>query len=261
MDKNQGYVNKKYLEQAAQTFKSIKGYSYKMMSISAGDCVLDVGCGPGIDVLQLAKQVGPKGLAVGIDHDSQMIEEAKSLAQSEKVDEIVKLHVHDITSLPFENEYFDSCRSERVFMHLQNPLATLREMHRVTKVNGRVVVAESDWSSLSIDCDAVGTEKKIFQYHRDKIMASGYTGRSLFRFFRVTGFSEIDVNIFPVFTTDLRTFSDLVRLEYIEEQALSANAISKQELAKWREQLQHANEQGYFFCSMNVFIVAGTKYE
>ncbi len=261
MNNNQGYVNKKYLEQAAQTFKNIKAYSYEMMSISVGDCALDVGCGPGIDVLQLANQVGVKGLAVGIDHDSQMIEEAKSLAESENIAERVKFHVNDVTSLPFDNNYFDSCRSERVFMHLQNPLATLREMHRVTKTNGRVVVAESDWSSLSIDCDAVGTEKKIFQYHRDKIMASGYAGRSLFRFFRITGFSEIDIRIFPVFTTDLSAFSDLVRLEYIEEQALSANAISKQELAMWREQLQNANEQGYFFCSMNVFVVAGTKSE
>ncbi len=258
---HQGYVNKRYLEQAAQTFKNIKACSYEMMSISERDCVLDVGCGPGIDVLQLAKQVGPKGFVVGIDHDSQMISEAKSLAQSENISERVKFHVNDVTSLPFENDYFNGCRSERVFMHLPNPLAALQEMHRVTKVNGRVVIAESDWSSLSIDCDAVGTEKKIFQYHRDKIMASGYAGRSLFRFFRISGFSEIDIKIFPVFTTDLSAFSDLVRLEYIEEQALSANAISKQELAKWREQLQNANEQGYFFCSMNVFVVAGTKPE
>lgn len=261
MNKNQGYVNKNYLEQAAQALKDIKSYSYQKMSISTGNTALDVGCGPGIDVLQLAKQVGSDGLAVGIDHDAEMITAAQSLAESEGLSKSVKFYVQDASSLPFDNDYFDSCRSERVFMHLPDPLATLTEMHRVTKMNGRVVVAESDWNSLSIDCDAIGTERKLFQYHRDKIMASGNAGRSLFRFFRLIGFSDIDVKIFPVFTTDLGAFSDLVRREFIEAQALSANAINKQELIRWREQLETADKKGYFFCSMNIFVVSGTKPE
>lgn len=261
MNNHQGYVNKNYLENASLVFKEIKQDSYKKMSITAGDRVLDVGCGPGIDVAGLAKLVTPKGLAVGVDHDSELIVEAKTLADSRGVTDAVELHVHDVTTLPFDNDYFDSCRSERVFMHLADPLATLKEMYRVTKPNGRIVVTDSDWSSLSIDCQSSDTEMKLFQFHRDKVMAGGYTGRSLFRFFQATGISDIQINIFPLFTTNLNAFSSLVRLQFIEERALAEKAISEEKLGKWREQLQQAADDDCFFCSMNIISVSGTKPE
>lgn len=260
MSNHRGYVNKDYLENASVVFKDIKIDSYKKMLITPGDRVLDVGCGPGIDVVGLAKQVTDKGLAVGIDHDSEMIAEANSLAEAQMVADTVEFHVHDVaTTLPFDSDYFDSCRSERVFMHLANPLETLKEMSRVTKPNGRVVVTDSDWGSLSIDCQLTGTERILLQFHRDKVMASGYAGRSLFRFFRTAGFSNIHIKIFPLFTTDLDAFSSLMRREVIEERALKANVISKEDLARWREQLQQAADNESFFSSMNIISVSGVK--
>jgi ubiquinone/menaquinone biosynthesis C-methylase UbiE len=259
MNNHQGYVNKDYLENASLVFKEIKHSSYEKMSISLGDRVLDVGCGPGIDVVGLAKLVSQNGLAVGIDYDSEMIAEATTLSGSQGVSDNVEFHVHDVAALPFENNYFDSCRSERVFMHLTDPLTTLKEMHRVTKPNGHIVVTDSDWSSLSIDCQLSDIEMKLFQFHRTKVMASGYTGRSLFRFFREVGISDIQIDIFPLFTTNLGAFSNLVRLQIIEERALAANAISQDELGRWREQLQKAADDSCFFCSMNIISVSGIK--
>jgi ubiquinone/menaquinone biosynthesis C-methylase UbiE len=45
------------------------------MEINEGNTVLDAGCGPGIDTVQLATLVG-NGQVVGIDYDSEMIAEA-----------------------------------------------------------------------------------------------------------------------------------------------------------------------------------------
>ena len=261
MNNHQGYVSTGYLENASQVFKEIKNYSYEKMSITPGDRVLDVGCGPGIDVVELAKRVTGEGLAIGIDHDSEMIAEAKTLAESQGVADTVEFYIHDATTLPFDNDCFDSCRSERVFMHLADPLPTLKEMYRVTKLNGRVVVTDSDWSSLSIDCKFTGTERKLFQFHRDNVMTSGYTGRSLFRFFQMADFSEILIKIFPLFTTDLNAFSNIVRRQVIEERALAGKVISKEELVRWREQLQQAADDDCFFCSMNIISVSGIKPE
>ena len=259
MNNSQGYVNKNYLENASLVFKDIKNDSYEKMLIASGDRVLDVGCGPGIDVVGMAKLVTKEGLAVGIDYDSEMIVAAKTLAESQGVSDTVEFHTQDVSTLPFDNDYFDSCRSERVFMHLTDPLTTLKQMYRVTKPKGKIVVTDSDWSSLSIDCHSTGTEKKLFQFHRDKVIASGYTGRSLFRFFRTADVSDIQINIFPLFTTDLDAFSHLVRLQVIEERALEAKAISKEELGRWREQLQQAADDNCFFCSMNIISVSGVK--
>ena len=261
MNSHQGYVNKGYLENASQVFKEIKNYSYEKMSISPGDRALDVGCGPGIDIVGLAKRVTPEGLAVGIDHDSEMIMEAKTLVESQGIADTVEFFTHDVASLPFDDNYFDSCRSERVFMHLADPLLVLKEMYRVAKVKGRVVVIDSDWNSLSIDCQHTETERKLFQFHRENVMTSGHTGRSLFRFFQTAGFSEIQIKIFPLFTTELDAFSNIVRRHVIEERALAAKVMDKEELVRWQTQLQQAAENNFFFCSMNIISVSGIKPE
>ena len=259
MNKSKGYVNTEYLENASQVFKEIKKNSYDEMLIKPGDRVLDVGCGPGIDVVQLTKCVSESGKVFGVDHDQDMINDAESLAKSQNVLENVEFQAHDVVTLPFESNYFDSCRSERVFMHLPDPLATLREMHRVTKPNGRVVVIDSDWSSLSIDCELTDIENKLLQFYRDKVLISGYAGRSLFRFFRELGFSNIKIQIFPLFTSDMDVFSQLVRREAVENQAIEENVISKDELGLWRKQLRQAHEKNNFFGSMNVISVSGEK--
>jgi ubiquinone/menaquinone biosynthesis C-methylase UbiE len=261
MNNHQGYVDKGYLENASQVFKEIKSHSYEQMAITSGDRVLDVGCGPGIDVVGLANRVTTGGLAVGIDHDSEMITEAKTLAESQGIADTVEFITHDVATLPFDDNYFDSCRSERVFMHLADPLLVLKEMYRVTKVKGRVVVIDSDWNSLSIDCQFTDTERKLFQFHRDNVMTSGYAGRSLFRFFQAAGFSEILIKIFPLFTTDLDAFSNIVRRQVIEERALIAKVMDKEELVKWQTQLQQAADNDCFFCSMNIISVSGIKPE
>lgn len=257
MNKYKGYVNTEYLENASEVFKEIKIFSYDEMQIKSGDRVLDVGCGPGIDVVQLTKCVSESGKVFGVDHDQEMINDAESLAKSQNVLANVEFQAHDVATLPFESNYFDSCRSERVFMHLSDPLATLREMQRVTKPNGRVVVIDSDWSSLSIDCDLTDIENKLLQFYRDKVLISGYAGRSLYRFFRELGFSDIKIQIFPLFTSDLDIFSQLVRRKDVENLALEENVISKEELMLWREQLQQAADEKRFFSSMNVISVSG----
>ena len=61
MNKYKGYVNTEYLENASEVFKEIKIFSYDEMRIKSGDSVLDVGCGPGIDVVQLTKCVSESG--------------------------------------------------------------------------------------------------------------------------------------------------------------------------------------------------------
>jgi ubiquinone/menaquinone biosynthesis C-methylase UbiE len=59
-----GYVTADYLKKVAERIRAFKQLSYEHMAIARGDTVLDLGCGPGMDTVQLAALVGDQGRVI-----------------------------------------------------------------------------------------------------------------------------------------------------------------------------------------------------
>ena len=116
-----GYVDSEYLKMLARLTKPVKQPTYELMQIEPGHKVLDVGCGPATDTIQLAPLVGSSGEVIGVDFDREMIDEANQKAENVNLDQWVRHQQANASSLPFEDGYFDSCRSDRVFQHLSEP--------------------------------------------------------------------------------------------------------------------------------------------
>lgn len=102
------------------------------------DTVLDVACGPGLLVCAFARVVKH---ATGIDLTPAMLEQAKKI-QAEKGLKNITLQPGNVYSLPFPDSQFSIVSSRFAFHHLEQPLKALKEMKRVCKADGRVVVAD-----------------------------------------------------------------------------------------------------------------------
>ena len=139
MSKSNGYVDPEFLRVTGNLLNHIKQRSYELMQIQPGHRVLDLGCGPGTDTIPLAALVGANGRVIGADYDEAMITEALQRAEQAGVNAWVEHQCVDAMSLPFATDYFDSCRSERLFQHLHHPELALAEMIRVTKPGGWVI--------------------------------------------------------------------------------------------------------------------------
>jgi ubiquinone/menaquinone biosynthesis C-methylase UbiE len=101
MSQQKGYVDPEYLDMIAEVVAKHKRRTYELMDITAGDAVLDVGCGPGTDTIPLAGLVGPTGRVVGVDFDPEMLAEADRRAAEASVDDRVEHRQADATALPF----------------------------------------------------------------------------------------------------------------------------------------------------------------
>lgn len=103
------------------------------------DTALDVACGPGVVACAFARVVGH---ATGIDLTPAMLDEARK-TQAEQGIRNASWDMGDATALPYPDGHFDIVSCRFAFHHMAEPLAALKEMARVCRSGGRVVVADS----------------------------------------------------------------------------------------------------------------------
>jgi len=106
----------------------------EMGDVTAGQSVLDVACGTGIVARSAAERVGSQGRVVGVDLNQAM------LTVAERVCPGVELRQADVTALPFEGATFDVVLCQMALMFFPDQQAAIREMGRVVKPRGTVVI-------------------------------------------------------------------------------------------------------------------------
>ena len=107
----------------------------RRMGIKPGDRVLEVGVGTGINA-----SLYPRDCAVtGIDFSSSMLEKARSRVARKGI-ENVRLIEMDAADLKFADGAFDIVYAPYVISVVPDPVAVAREMHRVCRPGGRIVI-------------------------------------------------------------------------------------------------------------------------
>ncbi len=107
-----------------------------LASAHAPNRVLDVGCGTGLMLRQLAERLPDAAELTGVDAATGMIEAAKS------TDGRLRYVQGNAERLPFENASFDLLVSTTSFDHWADQPAGLAECHRVLAPGGRLVLAD-----------------------------------------------------------------------------------------------------------------------
>ncbi|HEX8744611.1 MAG TPA: bifunctional demethylmenaquinone methyltransferase/2-methoxy-6-polyprenyl-1,4-benzoquinol methylase UbiE [Thermoleophilaceae bacterium] len=107
-----------------------------MAGLGAGDRALDVATGTGDLALALSERVGPEGEVVGSDFSEAMLELARRKAPS------LRFESANALDLPYEDDSFDAATVGFGARNFSDLPRGLREMTRVVRPGGRVVVLE-----------------------------------------------------------------------------------------------------------------------
>ncbi len=107
-----------------------------------GKSVLDIGCGCGGAAFHLIKKHGAKSV-VGIDTEELVIKTAEELAIKNNLSNLAEFKRVNPGPLNFPDQSFDVIFSKEVFLHILDKEELLKNVHRVLKPGGIVVV--SDW--------------------------------------------------------------------------------------------------------------------
>jgi ubiquinone/menaquinone biosynthesis C-methylase UbiE len=104
--------------------------------------ILDIGCGPGMQTVELAKLSG--GQIVALDFHEPFLEQLKEAAKEEGVDDRVKAVKGDMRNMKFEDNHFDVVWSEGAIFVIGFEKG-LREWRQLLTPDGYVVVSELSW--------------------------------------------------------------------------------------------------------------------
>jgi SAM-dependent methyltransferase len=105
--------------------------------VSAGQRVLDVGCGPGALTTELVARVGVEAVSA-VDPSEPFVEAARERHPGVEVEQAAA------EALPFEDDSFDTALAQLVVHFMADPVAGLREMGRVTRGGGMVAACVWD---------------------------------------------------------------------------------------------------------------------
>jgi ubiquinone/menaquinone biosynthesis C-methylase UbiE len=118
---------------------------FPRLPVSAGDRVVDVGCGFGDTAIELARRVGPAGRVLGLDCCDAFLEFGRRDAAAAGLGNVEFVEA-DVQRYPFDGE-FDFCFSRFGTQFFENPVAALRNMRRSLRPGGTMTMIV--WRDLS----------------------------------------------------------------------------------------------------------------
>ncbi|RAY12410.1 SAM-dependent methyltransferase [Actinomadura craniellae] len=198
-----------------------------------GDTVVDVGCGGGRAVGELAAR-GVR--AIGVDLDPAMIEiSAERWPAGE-------FHVADATALPLDDGSVTGYRADKVLHTLDEPGRAVAEARRVLAGNGRAVLVGHDWDTFVIDSGDPELTRALVHARADS-MPSPRVARRYRNLLLDNGFTDVTVEVHTIVWTGAAGLPVLATLgagTWLDDQAARAR-------------------DDRLFVAVPVFLAAGTR--
>ncbi|MEV4240114.1 methyltransferase domain-containing protein [Nocardia sp. NPDC049737] len=181
-----------------------------------GDTVVDVGCGSGRAVGELAAR---RVRAIGVDLDPAMIEIASERWPTGE------FHIADATALPLDDGSVTGYRADKVLHTLDEPERALVEARRVLAGNGRAVLIGQDWDTFVIDSDEPELTRTLVHARADG-MPNPRVARRYRNLLLDNGFVEVTVAVHTIVWTDATALPVLAGIAgegtWLEDQATRA---------------------------------------
>ena len=212
------------------------------VAAQAGERILDVGCGPGYYVAELAEAVGPDGAVTGIDGSEAMLGLARRRSEALPNTAFVQ---GDAAALPFEDGSFDAAVSVQVMEYVPDVAGALAEVHRVLRPGGRAVIWDVDWPTVSWHSEDPDRMRRVLAAW-DTHLVHPALPRRLAPLLRGAGFEDVSMEAHAFATAELTEQAYGGSLVGVIE-PFAAQVGDADEVQAWAAEQRELGERGEFY--------------
>lgn len=243
------HYNTAYLENSAKAIGAIKKLSYEPFKEIEQGIIVDLGCGNGVDAAKIKEFINPNVEIIGLDHDPQFIAEATENNPK------TKFLVADVEDLPFENDALDGVRTERMFQHLKKPEQVIKEIRRVLKTNGTLVIIDTDWPGINFHTPLIEIENKIRAYLTVKKVNFGLSARYLPDMILDHQFTIQSSSYHKVSATSIDELNGLLQYSSLIKEMVEKKILTEIEAETFKNTLTKRDLSGTLNCSVDLIYI------
>jgi SAM-dependent methyltransferase len=231
-----------------------------LLDVGPASRVIDLGCGRGHTLVEVARNLGSAGSLTGVDVMEQALPD--QLAGDPRVRQVMA----DLEGrLPFQDGAFNRAVSHNVLELLRYPEAFLEEAFRILAPGGLLVLGHADFDTMVFASDDLALTRRLVHCFCDTTQGwmprsdgtmgrklAGIVARSRFRTERVVGW----VNILTSFDVGSpgREAAEAVAAVARQRQEIEATAIET-----WLAGLSRLAERNAFLYSVNDYAVVARR--
>lgn len=166
----------------------------KLFGIKEDSEILEIGSGPGFFTKILLDNFSEAKI-ISLDNDEKLLKLAHNNFNKD-YGERVTFVKDDITKASLPDDYFDYIIARFVFQHLSNPIAALKEIFRLLKPGGRVIIIDVDsdlWGLTNPKNDLIKMLNENLSKIQSNLEGNRKIGRALITLLKTIGFVNLDI--------------------------------------------------------------------
>ena len=219
------------------------------LAIQPGERGLDIGCGPGFLLCEMAAEAGE---VVGVDASPDMVEAARLRAKQKGLLN-TKVLAGDASELDMPSSSFDFATAVQVYLYVKNVERALAEAARVLKLGGRLVVVDTDWESCVWLTSDPARQRRMLDAWASQF-AQPHLPPALPRLLARAGLRLEAVESFPVLNLRHEPGSFSAGIVDMLPRIVAPLGIDPTEAEAWAADLRGRTGEGDYFFSVNRYL-------
>ena len=228
----------------------------EVLAPAPGERLLEVGSGTGVLCRLMAPDVAPDGQVIGLEASPLFAAVARCYALEHGLSDRVRYVVGMAEALPYADNGFDGAFAARLLLHVAEPEVVVREMARVVRPGGRIVLMDWDFDTVAVDHPDRELTRRLLHWRADHHGGDNWSGRRLLA--RMVAAGLRDVSITPVAVVARDKGAALTQSLWRAAQvAREGGGITPAEHDAWVGELKTRIAEGRFFASIVYFLARG----